>query len=152
MESLSFGEGDLRPRRSKRIQLQSKKPEPRPEASGRNKKEHDVKGKGGSGLKSFGPGVKDWLEGDRGAGVYGVPVSKWGGEEAKETSIQANKIFDKMKPAKQKRRDRYDEEYDMGKVKKVKVKNKGGRKRLGTQNSAFQRAAKGKFDARARRR
>ena len=51
-----------------------------------------------------------------------------------------------MKPA-QKRRTRYDEEYDMGKVKKVKDKKIGNKKRLNSQNSAFQRAAKGNFDA-----
>ena len=67
-----------------------------------------------------------------------------------EASHQADKLFRSMKPV-QKRRDRYDEEYDMGKVKKVKAKVKAGRKRLGNQSSAFQRAAKGKFDARSRR-
>ena len=89
--------------------------------------------------------VQKWLRGDEGTGVYGVPVKKWQGPEAQAAAAQAGRVFQTMKPT-QKRRNRYDEEYDMGKVKKVKDK-KIGKKRLTSQNSAFQRAAKGKFDA-----
>jgi len=161
-------DGDLRPRRSTRLQLKRKK---KPEAAAeprraggedsrkkmKNSKEppQEQEQAPASGSGTFVKDarsraeVRDWLQGDRGVGPYGVPVKKWEGADA-EASHQADKLFRSMKPV-QKRRDRYDEEYDMGKVKKVKAKVKAGRKRLGNQSSAFQRAAKGKFDARSRR-
>ncbi|QDZ22491.1 ubiquitin carboxyl-terminal hydrolase [Chloropicon primus] len=152
----SLGDEAL-PRRSERIIQRMSKTEPeKPEEDAapgsKEKKAEEVKAEGSNGvvrsLKHAGAVALNWLKGDRGRGEYGVPVNKWEGEDInKTTAAQANALFRKLKP-KQKRRDRYDEEYDMGKVKKVKVKNKMGRKRLGSQNSAFQRAAKGKFDRR----
>lgn len=128
------------PRRSKRLQLKTKKPEKVTEKPTNEKQKQKV--------ESFGADVKEWLKGDKGVGPYGVPVKKWDSTED-ETANKADKLFRSMKP-KSKRRDRYDEEYDMGKVKKVKSK-KGGRRGLGSQKNAFQKVQNRKFNARSRR-
>ena len=152
-------DGEGKPRRSKRIQLMNKReesevpplevsPNPSSSTSSTSSSEEDrVPIHSPPERKSpRAADVQKWLRGDGGTGVYGVPVKKWQGPEAQAAAAQAGRVFQTMKPA-QKRRTRYDEEYDMGKVKKVKDKKIGNKKRLNSQNSAFQRAAKGNFDA-----
>jgi hypothetical protein len=113
--------------------------------------------KAGGKRARFGSEVHDWLRGDKGAGPYGVPVKKWNregadakaGSESSQIQAKADRLFRRLKP-KQKHRDWYDDEYDMGKVKKVKQKDtQDGRKRLSGQSSAFQRAARSKFNAKS---
>lgn len=154
-------------RRSERIQLKggrkgrgsarsSTPPSPSPSPSSSPSpapasREHGGGGGGGKGPRvARGKEVGSWLRGDGGKGPYGLDVAAWDGEQNGEQRKAAGKLFGKLRP-KQAKRDRYDEEYDAGKLKKVKQKLKPGRKRLGSQGSAFQRAAKGKYDAKSRR-